>query len=164
MVEGEFEQGVTSLKVQLQADVGAMIIDSAGAEIQLTRDLLAGLVLGDQFENATLHRGELGEARLLLRERAGACAPVDEVGGDRRAEVVSSGSHGPDAADNLGDGAVFEHVPFDSQIQRSVKGVSSLYIVRKINPTGRFFSRTACATSNPFRLGIPMSRTATSGL
>src|SRR5881296_2332976 len=106
MVEGEFEQGVAPLKVQFQADVGAVIIDRSGAEIQLTRDLLAGLAFGDQFENATLHRGELREARLLLRERAGARAPVDEVVRDRRAEVVSSGSHSPNAADNLGDGAV----------------------------------------------------------
>ena len=57
--------------IELDADVGPMVLDCSRADAQLIGDLFTGLIFGQQNEDTPLGRRQLTQARLLLGERGG---------------------------------------------------------------------------------------------
>jgi len=41
--DGESEQGITAVQVQLSADIGSMVFDGSDTDVQISCDLAAGL-------------------------------------------------------------------------------------------------------------------------
>ena len=78
VIEGEFDQRVAAFEFELLAGVGAVVFDRAVADEQLGGDLLAGLVPGDQFEDAPLGRRQVVEAGFLFNQLGRARVTVDQ--------------------------------------------------------------------------------------
>ena len=110
MLDGELDQGVAAVQVEFGGDVVAVMFDGADADAQCSRDGAARLALSDQLQDAAFGGRELFERGFFRGERGGASAAPDEIGRERRADVLLSGDDRFEATDDLGDGAVFEDV------------------------------------------------------
>src|SRR5690349_2489184 len=78
VIKSEFDQRVAPFQVELLANVGAVVFDGAMADEEFGADLLAGLVLGNQLEDAPLGGGEVLEAGFLFDEFGRARVAVNE--------------------------------------------------------------------------------------
>jgi len=56
VLESKLKQAMGAAQLKLRADVGAMFFDGEETNAKLISNFLAGLVLGDEFQNATLTR------------------------------------------------------------------------------------------------------------
>lgn len=121
VLNGEFDQGVTAVQLQLVADIRPMILDGAHADSKLGSNLFTGPIAGQKGEHAPLGRAQLGKGRALLGERGSAARTFEQMGGKRRADVTLSRKNGSDATDHLDHGAVFHDVTLDPQAQRFVE-------------------------------------------
>src|SRR5437764_11177655 len=120
MLKRELEQRVAPAQLKLITDIRPVVLDSAVADAEVAGDLFARLIFTDEPEDALLRLCEVAQSGLLSGERTGARSAVDEIAGDRRADVVLT-SHGSlDAAYDFDDGAVFEHVALRAAVQRLV--------------------------------------------
>lgn len=111
VLDGEPDEGVAAVNTEFMADAVAVILDRAVADEKLPRDLFTRLVLGYEFQDAPLCGRQSFQTRRLPAGRIPARGAVDEVAGDGRADVVLAGGDGPDARDDVADGAVLEEVP-----------------------------------------------------
>ena len=69
-------EGHHCLQVQLHADIGSMVFDGSDADVQISRDLAAGLRVSDELKDAPLGGSKIVEPRLfclrgLRKTRAG---------------------------------------------------------------------------------------------
>jgi hypothetical protein len=123
VLKGELQQRVAPAQLQLITDVRPVVLDRAVADAELSGDLFARLVFTDEPEDALLGLREVAQSRFLLGESSGPRAPINEIAGDRRTDVVLAFHSGLDAADDFDDGAVFEHVAPGARVQRLVEDV-----------------------------------------
>src|SRR5262245_14070187 len=84
-------------------------------------DLSAGLPVGDQLEDAALGGGEVGERRFLLRQFGSTPATANEKRRERWADVFLTGRDRLDALNDLGRGAVLQHVSVDAEVERGIE-------------------------------------------
>lgn len=119
--QSELEQRVAAAQFQLGANIRPVVINRPLADAERGGYLTAGLVLGDQLEDAALGRRQLVQAGLAARQVGDASGPREQVSGQGRADEVLSGGDRLDAADDVLAGAVFEHVALRPQIERFVK-------------------------------------------
>jgi hypothetical protein len=85
---GESQKGIAAVQVQLHADIGSMVFDGSDADVQISRDLAAGLRVSDELKDAPLGGSKIVEPRLFLGKRLGSPTPAEEIGGERRAYKV----------------------------------------------------------------------------
>src|SRR4029434_8521170 len=116
MLEGEFDQRQVTVKFELAADIGAVSFDRAVADEQLSGDLFAALVLGDQLEDASFGGRQVFESGFARVQVGGALSAFEEICGEVWADVGLAGGDGFDGSYNVGDGAVFEHIAFRADI------------------------------------------------
>src|SRR5574341_1179965 len=90
MFEGELEQGVWAFEVKFEGDVGAVTVYGADADEEFVGNLVAGLVVGHQFQHAPLGVSQGAESGLLFRlvERA---AAIEQVIGHPKAALEYAG-------------------------------------------------------------------------
>src|SRR5262245_56524585 len=74
MLDGEFHQRVAAAQFQLFSDVGSVMMQRADADAEFVGDFLAGLVLGQQLDDAPL-----GGRQAF--ERRGGSGPAQRRGG-----------------------------------------------------------------------------------
>src|SRR6478609_6911356 len=86
MFKGELQQAVTALKIELLRYVLAMGIHGADADLQFSCDLLAGLVGGDQSQDAPLSRGQTADAGVFSGELPAPHPAIDQQSGEALAD------------------------------------------------------------------------------
>ena len=108
MFEREFEQGVAAVECQFRADVFAVALDGANADAERVRNLAAGALFGDQFQDAPFARRQIVDRGSLLPQRRRTVPPAEKKRGELRADEFLARRDGFDTGDDLFDGAVFE--------------------------------------------------------
>src|SRR5262245_1810302 len=93
MLEGELDQRVAAVQFEFSGDVVAMMFNGADTDAQFSGDAAAGLAFGDQFQDAAFGGRELVERGFRGGKQGGAGTAPDEIGRERRADVVLAGDH-----------------------------------------------------------------------
>ncbi len=123
MFEGESEQGVVAFEFELLADAGAVVFDGADAQEEFVGNLLVRFVFGDQFQHAPFDGRERGEVWSAVGQLRSAAAAFEQEARELRADIFLPGSHGANALDDVGQGAVFDDITFHAQVERLVEEV-----------------------------------------
>lgn len=87
MLDREFDQRVRAAQVEFDANVGAVVFDGAGADAQFGGDLFAGLVFGQQAQEAACGGRQAVKPRWLWRRGSGAAATLYAINHYPHAEV-----------------------------------------------------------------------------
>src|ERR1051325_5959278 len=74
VVEGKLQEAVGAVQFQLVANVLAMIVDGADAQLEQAGDFLAGVILADEFEDPALGRRERLDLRFAQQQFPNALA------------------------------------------------------------------------------------------
>ena len=81
MFEGEFDQRQVAVEFEFAADIGAVSFDRAVTDEQLYGDLFAGLVFGNQLEDAAFGGRQVFESGLARVQGGDALAALEQIGG-----------------------------------------------------------------------------------
>src|SRR5262249_23255375 len=87
VVEGEFDEAMHAAQIEFVADVKAVVVHGAGAQVQFVGDYLAGLISGDEPEDAQLRGRQVGKSWLRAAQRLRARMAVHQKGRNCRAKV-----------------------------------------------------------------------------
>jgi hypothetical protein len=68
MLESKAEQGVTAMKVQFGADVGAMVFNGSSTYMQLSGDLRTRLCVCNKLQDTPFSLAEVIQIRLLRKK------------------------------------------------------------------------------------------------
>ena len=108
MLNCELDQSVSAVEVELNANVGSMILNRAHADAQLARNLFVGFVLGKQGKKADLGRGKVAYTGPLLIEGGSPSDSIQQMGRKNWTDVILAGGNRINAVDDVGGRVVLD--------------------------------------------------------
>src|SRR6185436_11186787 len=117
----EPDEVMTAGDAKLGADVRTMMFDGADADAKLGGDLLVRFGLSDETKDAPFGGRQIVNGRGLFRKGSCASRTLQQQSRERRADEVLPGADGLDGVDYVGQGAVFQHITLNPEVQGRIE-------------------------------------------